>query len=644
MFGYEREGNLSDASRSADELIRVEPDSVRYHQKRVEYAVRANDKPQLVDAYLSLAESLFRSGQLDKSRAVYGRVVELAPSDARAASALRELGVEIEPPIPEPLAAQPQAASAPAADTKQRAPEPAKAPPEPVPLAVEVERTSSTLPIDEELFAALETALPEPPQRAPAPVFPQRPPIAAGERRELRQPRRLAARRRGAEEHAHGRRRTRRSRRSSRTSRTCSGSSSRASPTNVDDEDHQSHYDLGVAYKEMGLLDEAIGEFQKALRGTEHRVPTYEALGQCFIEKEQYQMAVTILLRALNEPAPATTSSSGVLYLLGYASESAAEVGGGGGVLRAGVHGRHPVPRRRRAAVGGRAQGRDDRVRSRTPDATPRSREIQAPVRERLDRVSEELRRIVIAQLPLIEEVNGHLLQMKGKMFRPTLVLLASAVEGSAEPRAITLAAVLELMHLATLVHDDSVDHSALRRGMPTVNSLFSHQVSVIMGDFLYSRAVVELVRASDLEVLRVLTDATNAMTVGEMRQLAALDALGFTEADYEALIRAKTASLLSARVRDRRAGGRALAPRGACALWRAARDGVPGCGRPARLHADGARHRKAVRARSARAQGDACRSSPRCARCLRPSVARSTRCSTRPSRATSRSRAWSRS
>ena len=109
-------------------------------------------------------------------------------------------------------------------------------------------------------------------------------------------------------------------------------------------------------------------------------------------------------------------------------------------------------------------------------------------------------------------------------------------------------------MHLATLVHDDSVDHSALRRGMPTINSLFSHQVSVIMGDFLYSRAVVELVRSGDLEVLRVLADATNAMTVGEMRQLASLDALGFSEEDYEDLIRAKTASLLSGRLRRRRA------------------------------------------------------------------------------------------
>ncbi len=183
------------------------------------------------------------------------------------------------------------------------------------------------------------------------------------------------------------------------------------------------------------------------------------------------------------------------------------------------------------------------------PRATlpPTLADIQVPVRSRLDRVSEDLRRIILAQLPLIDEVNSHLLLMKGKMFRPTLVLLASAVEGKEEARATTLAAILELVHLATLVHDDSVDHSALRRGMPTVNSLFSHQVSVIMGDFLYSRAVVELVRANDMEVLRVLSDATNAMTVGEMRQLTALDALGFTEDDYEALIRSKTASLLSA-------------------------------------------------------------------------------------------------
>jgi octaprenyl-diphosphate synthase len=135
---------------------------------------------------------------------------------------------------------------------------------------------------------------------------------------------------------------------------------------------------------------------------------------------------------------------------------------------------------------------------------------------------------------------------MQGKMFRPTLLLLAEEASGARDERAETLAAVVELIHLATLVHDDSVDHSVLRRGMPTINALFSHQVSVIMGDYLYSRAVVELTRLGDIEPLRVLSRVTNEMTVGEMRQLMAHEPLAFSEPEYDLLIRAKTASLLS--------------------------------------------------------------------------------------------------
>ena len=185
-------------------------------------------------------------------------------------------------------------------------------------------------------------------------------------------------------------------------------------------------------------------------------------------------------------------------------------------------------------------------LRTRSP-ITPALRDIQAPVRERLDQAASDLQRIAVADFPMLEEIGQYLLLMRGKMFRPTLTLLSSAVDGAPESRATTVAATIELVHLATLVHDDSVDHSVLRRGMPTLNALFSHQVSVIMGDFLYSRAMVELVRLGDLDMLRVLADATNAMTVGEMRQLTSLDALAFSEDDYDALIRAKTASLLSA-------------------------------------------------------------------------------------------------
>lgn len=173
--------------------------------------------------------------------------------------------------------------------------------------------------------------------------------------------------------------------------------------------------------------------------------------------------------------------------------------------------------------------------------------DVQRPVEADLDGVTAALRDIVAADFPLIQEVNGHLLQMKGKMFRPTLLLLANAASGSCDTRAVRLGAVIELIHLATLVHDDSVDHSSLRRGMPTVNALFSHQISVIMGDYLYSRAIIELVRLDDLEPLRVLSRATNEMTIGEMRQLAQYDALAFREVDYEVTIRSKTATLLAA-------------------------------------------------------------------------------------------------
>ena len=172
--------------------------------------------------------------------------------------------------------------------------------------------------------------------------------------------------------------------------------------------------------------------------------------------------------------------------------------------------------------------------------------DVQRPVAGELEQVVVELRRVIAADFPIVSEVNDHLLQMKGKLFRPTLLLLSHQAAGSRDPRSVTLAAVVELIHLATLVHDDSVDHSVLRRGLPTINALFSHQIAVIMGDYLYSRAIIELVRLDDHEALGVLARVTNEMTVGEMRQLEAHDKLAYGEGAYDQLIRAKTASLLS--------------------------------------------------------------------------------------------------
>lgn len=175
-------------------------------------------------------------------------------------------------------------------------------------------------------------------------------------------------------------------------------------------------------------------------------------------------------------------------------------------------------------------------------------REIQAPIHKKLALVPDEMWRIVAGDDdPLVREVSEHLMGTRGKLLRPTLTLLASSLESAPEARAVPLAAVGELIHLATLIHDDSVDHSVLRRGMPTVNALFTHEIAVIFGDHLYAKAVVELARLGDLEPIRLFSHASGAMTLGELKQLAAFDALAFNEDDYYRLITAKTASLLGA-------------------------------------------------------------------------------------------------
>lgn len=172
--------------------------------------------------------------------------------------------------------------------------------------------------------------------------------------------------------------------------------------------------------------------------------------------------------------------------------------------------------------------------------------DVQRPVREELDAVVGELRQIIAADFGLIGEVNAHLLRMRGKLFRPTLVFLAHQACELDDPRVVKLGSVVELIHIATLVHDDSVDHSAKRRGLPTVNEMFTHQTSVIMGDYLYSRAMMELVRLRDMEALDILARITNKMTIGEMRQLTAHDHLEYSEDEYDLLINCKTASLFA--------------------------------------------------------------------------------------------------
>jgi tetratricopeptide (TPR) repeat protein len=258
MLAFEQAEDLSSAASVADEIGRVAPESVKIHQKRVEYAFRINDKDRLCEAYMDLADSLRESGQDEKARTVYQRVLDLRPDELRAQAALESITE------PEPAAAPEEPIAAPAPVAK----------PVPASASDDFINLGDLLREDEGPKTTRFTVDEHQPSGNEAADF-------ADMLRKFKQ---------GVAE-------------------------------NVDEGDHQSHYDLGVAFKEMGLIDEAIAEFQKALRAPTNRLPTYEALGQCFVEKEQYAVASAILSRSLTEASYTDEHLIGVLYLLGRAAE-----------------------------------------------------------------------------------------------------------------------------------------------------------------------------------------------------------------------------------------------------------------------------------------------------------------------------------
>jgi tetratricopeptide (TPR) repeat protein len=310
MVGAERAGDLDLARSVADEVIRVDRDSLKHHQKRVEYAFRTSDRGRLIDAYLELADSLFRLGQPDKAKVVYQRVLELAPDDLRASAAISSISGVVAGVPARPAAAPPARATTGVGRRYTGDAGRTATPPE------------SVVPV-----APAAPARPKPRPAAPAAPVTPRPaqPAAASlggddasfvnlgdmlRADDMPKNTRMIV----AEEEPSG---DEQADFADMLRKFKQGVSE-----NVDEEDYESHYDLGVAYKEMGLLDEAISEFQKALRGPSRRVRTYEALGQCFLEKKQWQVAATILQRADAEPDQGDEQLVGVLYLLGYAMEA----------------------------------------------------------------------------------------------------------------------------------------------------------------------------------------------------------------------------------------------------------------------------------------------------------------------------------
>ena len=263
--GYENAGNLSHARHLVDEVLRLDPNSVRHRQKAVEFAFKAGEKPKLVDAYLELADALLRSDLPEKARAVYKRVAEHDAKNERAKAALSMLAPAVATPAP----GKPEG-KVKATDAKMKVRDEAAADGDFIDLG-------SMLSEEDEGPPAKDTRMT---------VADEEP--TGDEEQDFQDM--LARFKQGIDE-------------------------------NIDEADFESHYDLGVAFKEMGLLDEAIAELQKALRAPEGKLRTSEMLGICFFEKGAFGVAESILRRGLDLPASGDQERLGVLYWLGRALE-----------------------------------------------------------------------------------------------------------------------------------------------------------------------------------------------------------------------------------------------------------------------------------------------------------------------------------
>ncbi len=167
-----------------------------------------------------------------------------------------------------------------------------------------------------------------------------------------------------------------------------------------------------------------------------------------------------------------------------------------------------------------------------------------------MDQVDAVISERLASDVPLVGQVARYIIASGGKRLRPALLLLVSSAIGSHHPHRHTLAAVVEFIHTATLLHDDVVDESALRRGRETANHAFGNAASVLVGDFLYSRAFQMMVEVGRMRVMEVLAEATNVIAEGEVMQLMNMHDPDLDEAGYLRVIRSKTAKLFEASAR----------------------------------------------------------------------------------------------
>lgn len=172
---------------------------------------------------------------------------------------------------------------------------------------------------------------------------------------------------------------------------------------------------------------------------------------------------------------------------------------------------------------------------------------IQACIADDMRLVDAEIQRHLQSEVALVNQVSTYIINSGGKRLRPALVLLAGGAIGKIGPSHHILAAVIEFIHTATLLHDDVVDESSLRRGRATANAAFGNAASVLVGDFIYSRAFQMMVGIQNMRVMEILSDATNIIAEGEVLQLLNCHDADISEESYLRVIHYKTAKLFEA-------------------------------------------------------------------------------------------------
>jgi octaprenyl-diphosphate synthase len=172
--------------------------------------------------------------------------------------------------------------------------------------------------------------------------------------------------------------------------------------------------------------------------------------------------------------------------------------------------------------------------------------EIKAPVGDYLDAFEKKFRVAMKSDVPLIDTITRYIIRRKGKQIRPVFVFLSAGLNGGVTESTYTAASLIELLHTATLVHDDVVDDSNLRRGFFSINALWKNKIAVLIGDFLLSRGLLVALERDETRLLRIVSGAVREMSEGELLQIEKARRLDIAEDIYFSIIRKKTASLIA--------------------------------------------------------------------------------------------------